>query len=86
MVSQALNELGIDNPKLDFRSSMEEFICMCYIIGTWSNSIVQLLFECQSQTKPTNIFHKTNTYTDLAIPLIILALIKAKSLTHTKRS
>lgn len=29
MVSQALNELGINNPKLDFRSSMEEFICMC---------------------------------------------------------
>ena len=29
MVAQALNELGIDNPKLDFRSSMEEFICMC---------------------------------------------------------
>lgn len=32
------------------------------------------------------MFHKTNTYTDLTIPLIILALIKAKSLTHTKRS
>lgn len=29
IVAQALEELGIDNPKLDFKASMEEFICMC---------------------------------------------------------